>query len=186
MTSAEIRLDSDVLIIGGGPAGAWAAWSAATNGAKVVLVDKGYFGTSGATAPGGTNLLYIPPEPTLREDAALLRYREGGYLSDPAWTHRVIDQVYENLAFVESWGYPFVRDESGTPMRDHLQGPEYMRLMRRVVRQTGVQVLDHAPALELLVDAHGVGGARGMMRQAKCTWEVRANAVVLASVAAHF
>lgn len=43
---------TDVLVLGGGPAGAWAAWSAASQGAKVILADKGYLGTSGATAPG--------------------------------------------------------------------------------------------------------------------------------------
>jgi succinate dehydrogenase/fumarate reductase flavoprotein subunit len=40
---------ADVLVIGGGPAGAWAAVAAAHAGARVVLVDKGYLGTSGAT-----------------------------------------------------------------------------------------------------------------------------------------
>ena len=67
--TVDRRLDADVLVIGGGPAGAWAAWSAATNGAKVVLVDKGYLGSSGATAPGGTNLLYLPPDKEMREKA---------------------------------------------------------------------------------------------------------------------
>lgn len=49
-----ITLTIDVLVIGGGPAGTWAAWSAARQGASVVLVDKGYCGTSRATAAAGT------------------------------------------------------------------------------------------------------------------------------------
>lgn len=47
MTRQEERLEADVLVLGGGPAGAWAAWSAASLGAKVILADKGYLGTSG-------------------------------------------------------------------------------------------------------------------------------------------
>jgi succinate dehydrogenase/fumarate reductase flavoprotein subunit len=74
----RLELQADVLVIGGGPAGAWAAWSAAAQGAKVVLVDKGYLGTSGATAPGGTNLLYLPPDRELREQAVQKRMVEGG------------------------------------------------------------------------------------------------------------
>ncbi|REK65643.1 MAG: pyridine nucleotide-disulfide oxidoreductase [Cohnella sp.] len=175
------RLAADVLVIGGGPAGAWAAWSAASQGAKVVLADKGYLGSSGATAPGGTNLLYLPPDAELREAAVRKRYRESGYLAEPDWIHRVLDQVYENLQRVESWGYPFRRDENGTPMRDHLQGPEYMRLMRRAVGKAGVKILDQSPALELLADDHGVGGARGICRLDGSEWEVRANAVVVAT-----
>lgn len=177
----QIDIQADVLVIGGGPAGAWAAWSAAAQGAKVVLVDKGYLGTSGATAPGGTNLLYLPPDKELREEAVQKRMIEGGYLSDPAWIHRVLDQVYESLQLVESWGYPFRRDEEGTPLRDHLQGPEYMKLMRIAVKKAGVRILDQSPALELLVDEHGVGGARGISRQEGRDWEVRAAAVVIAT-----
>ncbi|WP_302621110.1 FAD-dependent oxidoreductase [Paenibacillus sp. JMULE4] len=37
----ELKLDTDVLVIGGGPAGTWAALTAAERGADVVLVDKG-------------------------------------------------------------------------------------------------------------------------------------------------
>ncbi len=179
--TVDRRLDADVLVIGGGPAGAWAAWSAATNGAKVVLVDKGYLGSSGATAPGGTNLLYLPPDKEMREKAVQNRLKQGGYLAEPAWIHRVLDQVYINMELIESWGYPFVRDENGTPMRDHLHGPEYMSIMRKVVKRAGVKILDHSPALELLVDEFGVGGARGISRQDDKEWEVRANAVVIAT-----
>jgi predicted flavoprotein YhiN len=39
---SELNLEADVLVIGGGPAGTWSAWSAAQSGAKVILVDKGY------------------------------------------------------------------------------------------------------------------------------------------------
>ncbi|RKN76045.1 FAD-dependent oxidoreductase [Paenibacillus ginsengarvi] len=182
MTQQEqLRLDADVLVIGGGPAGAWAAWSAASNGAKVVVADKGFLGSSGATAPGGTNLLYLPPDRERREAAVRKRMAGGGYLSEPDWIHRVLDQVYESLQLVESWGYPFRRDENGIPQRDHLQGPEYMRLMRRAVIRAGATILDQSPALELLADEHGVGGARGVNRLDGREWEVRANAVVLAT-----
>jgi glycine/D-amino acid oxidase-like deaminating enzyme len=52
----EHTLEADVLVLGGGPAGTWAAWTAASAGARVVLADKGYCGTSGATAPSGTGV----------------------------------------------------------------------------------------------------------------------------------
>jgi len=172
---------ADVLVIGGGPAGAWAAWSAAQTGAKVILVDKGFLGSSGATAPGGTNLLYLPPDQELRDTAVNMRMNSGGFLSEPDWIHRVLDQVYINLDRVEQWGYPFIRDENGEAQRNHLHGPEYMALMRKQVKKAGVTILDQAPALELLVDEHGVGGARGVLRQQNKEWEVRSGAVVIAT-----
>lgn len=164
MLQLQNEMTVDVLVLGGGPAGAWAAWSAASQGARVVLADKGYLGTSGATAPGGTTLLVIPPIEELREQAVQSRLKAGGYLSENVWIHRVLDQVEQNLALVEQWGYPFPKDTEGNSLRTHLHGPEYMRIMRRVVRRAGVTILDQSPALELLQDEHGVGGARGIDR----------------------
>ena len=48
----EHEISSDVLVLGGGIAGCWAAISAARKGAKVVLVDKGATKTSGAGGSG--------------------------------------------------------------------------------------------------------------------------------------
>ncbi|GAB6988796.1 FAD-dependent oxidoreductase [Paenibacillus pini] len=181
MSQQNKKLTVDVLVLGGGPAGAWAAWSAASKGAKVVLADKGYVGTSGATAPGGTTLLVIPPIAELREQAVQSRLKAGGYLSENAWIHRVLDQVEVNLEQVEHWGYPFPKDEDGQSLRTHLHGPQYMQIMRKVVLKAGVKIWDQSPALELLHDEHGVGGARGINRLTGEKWEVKANAVVMAT-----
>ena len=57
MTSSlrePLSITTDVLVVGGGMAGAWAASAAAEAGAKVILVDKGCCGTSGVTAGAGT------------------------------------------------------------------------------------------------------------------------------------
>jgi succinate dehydrogenase/fumarate reductase flavoprotein subunit len=182
MSETDIeRLTADVLVIGGGPAGAWAAWSAAAGGAKVVLADKGYLGTSGATAPGGTTLLVVPPVPELRQQVVEERVRTGGYLAEPSWVHRVLDLVGENLELVAEWGYTFPKGEDGKAVKTHLHGPLYMQVMRKTVAKAGVKILDQCPAQELLVDGHGVGGARGVNRLTGKTWEVRANAVVIAT-----
>ncbi|MFC4779044.1 FAD-dependent oxidoreductase [Paenibacillus sp. GCM10023252] len=175
------QLTADVLVIGGGPAGAWAAWSAASHGARTVLVDKGYLGTSGATAPGGTGFLYIEPDEEKRQKAVSDRLRSGGYLSESPWIYRLMEQAYLNIQLVEKWGYRFPLDENGNLYKAHMQGPEYMELMRRVVRKAGVTILDQHPALELLVDEHGVGGARGVNRLNGQSWEVRAHSVIIAT-----
>jgi succinate dehydrogenase/fumarate reductase flavoprotein subunit len=57
-----------------------------------------------------------------------------------------------------------------------------MRLMRKRTKQAGVTILDHSPALELLVDDDGaVAGACGERRQKHDRWTVRAKAVVIAT-----
>ncbi|SFM17069.1 Succinate dehydrogenase/fumarate reductase, flavoprotein subunit [Paenibacillus sp. 1_12] len=178
---ADLELNVDVLVIGGGPAGAWSAISAANAGAKVALVDKGYLGSSGATAPSGTGVWYIQPDDKLRQEAKLSRYDLGGQLSEDRWMNRVLDKAYERMNHLAQWGYPFPADEHGTVQIRALQGPEYMKMMRKLVQKAGVKVLDHSPALELLADAHGVAGARGVRNQTNETWIIRAGAVVIAT-----
>ncbi|WP_087725942.1 FAD-dependent oxidoreductase [Pandoraea sp. PE-S2T-3] len=176
------RLDADVLVIGGGPAGTWAAISAAANGARVVLADKGYCGTSGATAPSGTAVWYVPPTGDARERAKASRFEMGGQLAESVWMDRVLEQTWTNVQQLAQWGYPFPVDEFGEEQRTSVQGPEYMRLMRKRVKEAGARILDHSPALELHVNDDGaVAGAAGVNRQTGETWRVRAGAVVIAT-----
>ena len=173
-SDVDPTLLADVLVIGGGPAGTWSAWSAANAGAKVVLVDKGYCGTSGCAAASGNGVWYVAPEPDSREAAMASREALGGFLSSRDWMQRVLDQTYTNVNQLADWGYPFPTDEEGKPYRRSLQGPEYMRLMRQQIKRAGVKILDHSPALQLLVDAEGaVAGATGVNRQTGEKWVVR-------------
>ena len=95
-------LKADVLVIGGGPAGAWAALTATENGASVILVDKGYCGSSGATAPSGSGVWYIPDGQ--REEAMKSREALGGHLSERKWMERVLQRTFENVNQIRRMG----------------------------------------------------------------------------------
>jgi succinate dehydrogenase/fumarate reductase flavoprotein subunit len=180
--AANLSRNADVLVIGGGPAGAWAACAAAGQGAKVVLVDKGCCGSSGATASAGTGVWYVAPDPAKRLAAMEKREKLGGYLQDRNWMTRVLDRTYESVNLLAEWGYPFPLDDDGQERRTTLRGPDYMKLMRHQVRKAGVTIYDHSPALALLVDEGGaVAGAHGVLRQKGGTWAVRAKSVVIAT-----
>ncbi|WP_437727485.1 FAD-binding protein [Sorangium sp. So ce861] len=173
---------ADVLVIGGGPAGAWAALGAVASGARsVALVDKGYCGTSGATAPANTGAWYVTPEGDARERAIEARFARSGGLAHRAWMARVLDATWEQINRLAEWGYPFPLDDSGLQYRANLRGPDYMYFLRRQLRRAGVRILDHSPALELLVSDGAVAGAAGHARQQDAAWRIRAGAVVLAS-----
>jgi succinate dehydrogenase/fumarate reductase flavoprotein subunit len=182
--------DADVLVIGGGPAGSWAAISAAEAGARVILVDKGYCGSSGAAASAGHGVWYVPPEPGMRDEAMESREALGGHLADRSWSARVLDVTYGQMNRLAEWGYPFPAQESFRRVGSdghvnfgrNLQGPEYMRIMRRRVNKARVKIRDHSPALELLRTPTGeVVGAHGVRRQKGGTWRVNAKAVVIAT-----
>ncbi|MGN2636652.1 FAD-dependent oxidoreductase [Nocardia takedensis] len=173
----------DVLVLGGGPAGTWAALKAATTGASVTLADKGFCGSSGATAAAGTGIWYVEPEAELRERAMASREALGGYLADREWMARVLDETYARVDELADQGrYPFPVGPDGRSRRTGVQGPEYMKRQRLRVLRAGVRVLDHTPALELLRTADGsVAGAR-LHRLADGTRvDIAARAVVLAT-----
>ncbi len=178
------QIDTDVLVIGGGPAACWAALSARERGARVVLADKGYCGASGATASAGTGVWYVAPDPVARAEAKASREELGGFLADHHWMDRVLDQTYVNVNRLAHEGrYPFpLHPSTGREVRTGVQGPEYMRRMRAWLRRSGVRILDHAPALELLVNAAGqVRGAAGYLVREDRDYRITASAVVLAT-----
>ncbi len=64
----EQEIETDVLIIGGGIAGCWAAISAARNGVKVALVEKADTIRSGKGGPGCDHWCVTPANPHSRVD----------------------------------------------------------------------------------------------------------------------
>lgn len=170
----------DVLVLGGGPAGTWAALAAAKQGARVVLADKGYCGTSGATAPSNTGAWYLPHD-AQRSAEADRRLAGAGGLAHRRWMLRVMEQACKGLDELAANGYPFPLDEDGSLYRANLRGPDYMRYMRKQVKAAGVQVLDYHPALELLWADGAVAGAAGTSLRGGERWQITAGAVVLAT-----
>jgi len=183
--SGATTLSTDVLVIGGGMAGAWAALGAARAGAQVTLVEKGCCGTSGIAASAGPGHWWVPPE--ARDEVVRQRALVGAGLAEPAWMHGILDTTWRHLPTIAPH-YEFPVGADGRTMYRGVRGPEYLRALRTLVDRAGVRVLDHSPALELLRHADGsVAGAAGLHLRA-CAgiaahdeWTIRAGAVVVAS-----
>lgn len=174
MLSAE----ADVLVIGGGMAAAWAAVGAARAGASVIMVDKGAVGTSGVTAAAGPNHWWVAPEQ--RAQAVTQRLGQALELGEASWMHRILSQTWETLPTLARF-YEFCINDAGNVVYSSVRGPEYMRALRQYVESLGVRILDHSPALELLLQRGAIAGARGERLQVREAWEIRAPAVILAT-----
>lgn len=177
--TASIDMHADVLVLGGGPAGTWAALSAARRGARVVLADKAYCGTSGAAAASNNNVWFVS-DPARYEIEFAERYHAGGALSERGWTGALLEGAVQQLHLLGELGYPFPKTEAGATNYATLRGPDYMRFMRLQIKRAGVQILDHSPMLGLLESEGRVVGAHGVSRDGGA-WQVTAAATVIAT-----
>src|SRR5450755_3897718 len=149
-----LQIEADVLVVGGGMAACWAAISAARAGARVVLVDKGYVGTSGVTATGGPGHWWVSPEGTARAEAIEKHWVAGRGLADRGWMELIIDTTWRTLPTLSRF-YRFDVNDEGKTVYNALRGPEYLRALRLAAQDAGVTILDHSPVLELLLHEDG-------------------------------
>jgi succinate dehydrogenase/fumarate reductase flavoprotein subunit len=176
-----LDLTADVLVVGGGPAGCWAAIGAIETGASVTLVDKARVGASGATAAANTAVIDVPRSGPARAAVIERRLARGFGLARGDWIERMVDETHIQLGRLAEWGYTFARDDRGMIYRGALRGPDYMQILRRRLLKLGVRILDHSPALHLLLTSDGeVAGASGVTRNGEA-WTVRSGAMVLAA-----
>lgn len=136
-----IAKESDVLIIGGGFAGAWAAIRAAELGVRVILVDKAVVSRSGAS----TLTSGVTTGPTRDDDLeewVQELVEKGGFTSDERWTRQLLEGHVKRLEQLDAWGVPFIKDADGRIKR---------YLSRGMVAVRGVQY-NPKRAMEILRD----------------------------------
>jgi len=117
----EQEIDADVLVIGGGIAGCWAAISAARQGLNVVLVEKGDTIRSGAGGPGCDHWCDAPANPLSNVDP-------------DAWAQHMASRPYCNgigiqIQCRESYDTLLELEQMGGKIRD--SGDEYVGAIGR-------------------------------------------------------
>lgn len=179
----DVSLDTDVLVIGGSLAGAWAALKAREQGARVVIVDKGFIGTAGAAAPANVGGYYADPSnPEQTRKAVLSRHDSACGMDDLAWIERVYTDSFKAYTDLERLGFQYQSRPNGLAQKGRFIGGYTLHFLRKALKRAGVKILDHSPALELLRDEQGqVCGASGVTRQPVGRWIVTAGAVVAAT-----
>lgn len=111
----EQRVEADVLVLGGGIAGVWAAIAAARCGARVVIMEKAATVRSGAGGAGVDHWQWAADNPASgvspEELTAALIENQGGYRNGIS-TYIQCASAYETLAEMERMGGK-VRDTDG-------------------------------------------------------------------------
>ncbi len=106
----EQEIDTDVLIIGGGIAGCWAAISAARKGVRVALVEKGDTVRSGAGGPGCDHWCNAPANPLSNVDPD----EWAQHMAEPPYSNGIGTQIQCR----EDWDTLLEMEQMGGKIRD--------------------------------------------------------------------
>jgi succinate dehydrogenase/fumarate reductase flavoprotein subunit len=192
-----ISVEANVLVIGGGFGGLWAALRAAEICDKVLLVDKAFVSRSGASTMSGG----VTNAPTDRDDLQVWVdeiVERGGYMCNLDWTWQLLTGQRERVKDFQRWGVPIVRDENGNIKRFASRGmvavrclqynpKKAMEILRARAIAAGVTILDRICVTDLLTtDGHyptrgAVAGAVGFNTRSGERLVVRARTTVIAT-----
>jgi len=192
-------IDTDVVIVGGGAAGCYAALNLQRNGIKPLIVCKGLVGKSGASLFAGnlviSGRLLGNTEENARNTAEFLIKYHNQFLIDQDWARRcgqwIANTYYPKL---EAAGLYFRRDDAGEVVTSpgkirsvaaNVQGNSgvpFMDLRRKQVIRAGIPRLEETVATALLHKSDGtVGGVFCLDIVTGETVVVAARAVILAT-----
>lgn len=122
---------TDVLVIGSGAAGFYAAIRAAESGMRVTLWEKGLAGRSGGTVSGAGPSAYGSfSDP---QDSADSLFRDtvvgGSYLSDQPLVRILADEARLRIQELEDWGIRFDKNSDGSYLIYTAGGHSFPRVM---------------------------------------------------------
>jgi succinate dehydrogenase/fumarate reductase flavoprotein subunit len=163
---SQVDLETDVLILGGGGAGASAALLAQENGAEVLLATKLRFGDANTMmAQGGIQAA------DKENDSPQQHYLDvvggGGFANDPDLVEALVMDAPLVIAWLERLGVMFEKTAGGEMVTIHgggtsrkrmhfardYSGAEIMRVLRDEVRNRDhIRVLEFSPAVELVLN----------------------------------
>jgi succinate dehydrogenase / fumarate reductase flavoprotein subunit len=161
--------ESDVLVIGGGMAGLFAAIRAKDFVDRVILVDK-----AKVTRSGGSVHAHAYGSPASDGDYGKRLeelVRRSAYLGDQSWFEVVLKETGDRLKDMEQWGVLFERDEQGNYKGDAIRGQskgsvvlahgrQVIESIAREALRRGVRFVERVAVTDLLTSdgAHPTGG----------------------------
>jgi succinate dehydrogenase/fumarate reductase flavoprotein subunit len=193
-------IECDVLVIGGGMAGCFAASKAREQGLDVLLVDKGYVSRSGETPYAGDTAVF---DPAWGHD--LGQWLEqvnvvGEYMNNRHWNELVFRDSRERFADLRAWGVQFLEKDGEFVRLPHPYKnldlpdkakfppivsevvhwlPGFPDVLRKHLIRSGVKLKDRFMVTELLQQEGRVLGAVGFSIEGAEPEVIQAKAVVM-------
>ncbi|OJZ74978.1 fumarate reductase/succinate dehydrogenase flavoprotein subunit [Mycobacterium paraffinicum] len=195
--ATPIRLDCDVLVIGGGTAGTMAALSAAENGAQVLLLEKAHVRHSGALAMGmdGVNNAVIPGKAEPEDYVAEITRANDGIVNQRT-IYQTASRGFAMVQRLERYGVKFEKDEhgeyavrrvhrSGSYVLPMPEGKDVKKALYRVLRQRSmrekIRIENRLMPVRVLTSGGRAVGAAALHTRTGEFVAVGAKAVILAT-----
>ena len=191
----DVKYDVDVLIIGGGGAGASAAIEADNQGANVMIVTKLRIGDANTMmAEGGIQA--ADKENDSPATHFLDAFGGGHFAAKRELLSKLVCDAPEAIQWLNDLGVEFDKAPDGTMITTHgggtsrkrmhaakdYSGAEIMRTLRDEVLNRGIPVVDFTSAIELILDKNGnAAGAVLMNMETKELMVARAKTVIIAT-----
>lgn len=189
-------IETDVLVIGSGASGCGAALGASEQGQRVLILDKGKLESSGCIGGGNDHYMAILDEDGVAHDTVQDLI---AFYAKPlnGWTPAMLQNGWYAhmkpiLTMLEEAGVAFGKTPNGRYLRTqgfgqpgtwwvHIaNGMTIKRVMARIVRSRGIDVLDRVMAVKILTDGGKACGALGWNVLTGEFYIIRAKTVVAA------
>ncbi|AYF77181.1 fumarate reductase/succinate dehydrogenase flavoprotein subunit [Nocardia yunnanensis] len=192
-----VRLDCDVLVIGGGTAGTMAALTAAEAGANVLLLEKAHVRHSGALAMGmdGVNNAVIPGKAEPEDYVAEITRANDGIVNQRT-IYQTATRGFAMVQRLERYGVKFEKDaygeyavrrvhRSGSYVLPMPEGKDVKKALYRVLRQRTmrerIRIENRLMPVRVLTDNGRAVGAAALNTRTGEFVAVGAKAVILAT-----
>jgi succinate dehydrogenase/fumarate reductase flavoprotein subunit len=165
---------TDVLVIGGGLAGCFAAIKAAELGAEVVIFDKANIRRSGNGGAGLHRIPLIHPNYNITsQEFAGLSIRRAAGICDEDVSYEFARDTFDRVLDLESFGIPMRREDGSfifkpaqdiAPGKIAIQGPgptawrDIKPILARKAREAGAKVFNRTAGIGLLTEGGQLGG----------------------------
>lgn len=182
------RLKTDLLIIGGGTAGCYAAITAAQNASlKILVVEKANIKRSGCLAAGVNALnAYITEGRTPRDYVEYAKKDADGIVREDL-LYTISERFNEVTAHLEKLGLVILKDKDGKYVTRgnrniKINGENIKPILADAVKRlTNVTVLNHVNIFDFSVHSNKIDGAFGFGIENDTFYAIEAGAVIIAT-----
>jgi len=167
------NIETDVLVIGGGMAGLFAAVKAHDAGAKVLLVSKGRLGASGQTPFAKGIFSYDPKETDYSIDEFVAAVGKSAIgTNNPVYTRQVAEHSKARVEELREWGF--------------FDSAIYNKAFMKPINERQIPLMERITVTHLIKENNHIAGAAGFSIDKNKYYIFKAKSVILCTGAGGF